>query len=121
MNEQIKQALTQDRTIDITTTGRKTGQLRRIEIWFHNVEGKLYITGMPGRRSWYANLKTNPDFTFHLKESVQADLAAQARPILEESERREVLEKLLQKLGGDRDLETWVKDSPLVQVTLAET
>ena len=72
MNEQIVQALKQDRVIDITTTGRKTGQHRRIEIWFHNLADRIFITGMPGRRrSWYANLVANPDFIFHLKESVR--------------------------------------------------
>ena len=70
MDESIKQALERDRTIDITTTGRKTGQPRRTEIWFHNVEGRLYITGTPGRRDWYANLLAHPEFTFHLKQSV---------------------------------------------------
>lgn len=69
MDEAIKQALDQDRTIDITTTGRKTGQLRHTEIWFHNLDGELYITGTPGRRDWYANLLGDPEFTFHLKES----------------------------------------------------
>lgn len=34
---EIKQALVDDRRIDITTTGCKTGSARRIEIRFHNV------------------------------------------------------------------------------------
>ena len=71
MNDAIKNALVTDRTIDITTMGRKSGQPRRIEIWFHNIEGKLYITGQPGTRSWYANMVTNPDFIFHLKGSAR--------------------------------------------------
>ena len=36
MNAEVSRALEQDRTIDITTTGRKTGQLRKTEIWFHS-------------------------------------------------------------------------------------
>ena len=74
MDEAVQQALERDRTIDITTTGRNTGQPRRKEIWFHNIEGRLYITGTPGSRDWYANLVANPQFTFHLKQSAQADL-----------------------------------------------
>lgn len=118
MNEQIKAALGSDQTIDITTIGRKTGQPRRIEIWFHNMDGKLYITGSPGSRDWYANLAANPEFTFHLKESVEADLPARARPITEDSERREVLAKILETLSGERDFTEWVKRSPLVEVEL---
>jgi deazaflavin-dependent oxidoreductase (nitroreductase family) len=119
MNEQIKAALARDQTIDITTIGRKTGQPRRIEIWFHNIDGKLYITGSPGSRGWYANLLANPEFTFHLKRSVQADLPARARPITGESERREVLARIVETLSGERDFEEWVKRSPLVEVELA--
>src|ERR1700684_589218 len=82
MNDEAAKALASDRVIDITTTGRQTGQPRRIEIWFHRVDGKYYITGTPGRpRSWYANLVAHPAFTFHLKESATADLPATARPI----------------------------------------
>lgn len=118
MNEQIVQAINNDLTIDITTIGRKTGQPRRIEIWFHNLSGRLYITGTPGSRDWLANLQTNPSFTFHLKESVQADLPARAVPVVDEDERRQVLSEILQKLGRNDDVERWVAESPLVEVLL---
>ena len=36
--------------IDITTTGRQTGQPHRIEIVFHNVGGRIFVSGMPGVR-----------------------------------------------------------------------
>ena len=118
MDEKIRQALAQDRTIDITTTGRHSGQPRRLEIWFHNVDGRLFITGLPGRRDWYANLVAHPDFTFHLKEGVQADLPARARSILDPAERRAVLGPIVARLGREADLERWLADSPLVEVTL---
>jgi deazaflavin-dependent oxidoreductase (nitroreductase family) len=120
MNEQIKRALAQDRTIDITTIGRQTGQPRRIEIWFHNVDGKLYITSFPGARSWYANMLAHPDFTFHLKETVRADLPATARPVRAEAERREILTRIIENLDEERDLEAWIKGSPLVEVVLKD-
>jgi deazaflavin-dependent oxidoreductase (nitroreductase family) len=118
VDDDIGRALERDRTIDITTTGRKTGQRRRKEIWFHNIEGRLYITGTPGRRDWYANLLAHPEFTFHLKESVRADLQATAGPILKSAQRREVFAKIHQKLGGTRDLDAWLAGSPLVEVKL---
>jgi deazaflavin-dependent oxidoreductase (nitroreductase family) len=118
MNEQIKQALERSQTIDITTIGRKTGQPRRIEIWFHNLDGQLYLTGLPGRRDWYANLKAKPEFTFHLKEIIQADLPATARVIEAMAERREVFSRLLPKLNQAADFATWLERSPLVEVTL---
>ena len=92
MDDTITHALEQDRTIDITTTGRKTGQSRRIEIWFHNLDGDLYITGLPRPCNWYANFLAHPDFIFHLKETLQADLPARATPVVEPAERRIVLD-----------------------------
>ena len=118
MADDVKRALEQDRVIDIITTGRKSGRPRTTEIWFHNIEDGFFITGTPGRRDWLANLVDQPEFTFHLKESVQADLQARATPIFDNARRREVMAKIIAKLGGDRDLDTWVEDSPLVEVEL---
>ena len=118
MDDIIPRALRQDRTIDITTIGRKTGQPRRIEIWFHNLDDNLFITGSPGLRSWYANLVVNPEFTFHLKDSVQADLPARATPLLDEEQRRQVLSAILQNLDKNDEIDTWVRGSALVQVEL---
>ena len=118
MSDDLRRALEQDRVIDITTTGRTSGQPRRIEIWFHNLGGRLYITGRPGRRSWYANLVANPELTFHLKRSVQTDLPARARPITEADERREVLSKILETIEMAGEIERWVERAPLVEVEL---
>jgi hypothetical protein len=117
MTPDITAALETDRTIDITTIGRTTGEPRRLEIWFHNVDGRIFITGTPGRRDWHANLLADPAFTFHLKESIQADLPAVARSITEPTEKRAVFEVLLERLGYADRIETWLADSPLVEVT----
>ena len=119
MDERISHALEKDRTIDITTRGRKTGTDRRTEIWFHNLDGTLYITGPPGSRDWYANLVANAEFTFHLKRSVKADIPGLARPITAPEERRIIFLGVFAKLSGDRDLDEWMEGSPLVEVNLA--
>jgi len=118
VDEKIKQALAHDRVIDITTIGRQSGQPRRLEMWFHNVGGRLYITGLPGTRDWYANLVANPAFTFHLKESATADLPAHARPITDPDERLLVLTPILARLGRSEQLAEWLAASPLVAVTI---
>ncbi len=80
MDERVRQALANDRTIDITTTGRSSGLPRRIETWFYRVDDQIYLTGSPGRRDWYANLLANPDFTFHLKQSVARGTSRSRNP-----------------------------------------
>ncbi len=113
----IEQALAHDRVIDITTIGRKTGEARRIEIWFHRIDGRIYITGTPGARSWYANLVANPEFTFHLKETTQADLAATATPV-EGAEKERLLAAIAASIPGNR-ITLDPAASPLVEVTWA--
>ena len=82
MDTDIATALEQSGIADITTTGRKTGLPRRIEIFFHNFDGNLYLAGRPGfKRDWLANLDSNPDFTLHLKRGVSADIPARATVI----------------------------------------
>lgn len=120
MDEQIRRALTHGATIDITTTGRRSGEDRRVEIVFHTFDGRLYITGMPraGRtRAWLLNLGADPHFTFHLKGSVMADLPATARIITDDAERRAVFANVV-KVWRGQDIETMTHDSPLIEVTI---
>ena len=120
MDEELRQALERDEVIDITTTGRKTGSRRRVEIWFHYQDGRLFVTGTPGPRDWYANLVADPAFTFHLKQSRQRDIPAVATPILDEARRREVFDgmRALEPRMGHMVVEEWVARSPLVEVEL---
>jgi deazaflavin-dependent oxidoreductase (nitroreductase family) len=114
----INSALERGQTIDITTVGRRSGEPRRIEIVFHNIGGRIYISGIPARnkRDWLLNLEANPDFTFHLKGRLKADLPATARVIDDEAERRQVLPYVARNWGRD-DLDQMVRYSPLIEVT----
>ena len=120
MHPAITRALVQGHTIDITTTGRRSGLARRIEIVFHNFGGRLYITGLPRAghtRAWLHNLSANPHFTFHLKGPLVADLSATARMINDETERRAVFARVANVWQG-QDVETMTRHSPLIEVTI---
>ena len=117
-NNDICRALAEDRTIDITTIGRKSGEPKRIETWFHNLDGEIYLTGTPGKRDWYANLVANPAFTFHLKGTATADIEARAFALTDADGRREVLAKILARLDRSDALDQWVAGSPLVRLDL---
>jgi deazaflavin-dependent oxidoreductase (nitroreductase family) len=109
--EELLAALRRNRTMDITTIGAKTGLPRRIEIWAWPDGDRLYLTGSPGRRDWYANLRANPDFTLHLRRGIEANVPARARPIEELAERRPIFERL-----RPAHADAWTAGSPLVEV-----
>lgn len=123
MNDQIKQALQgKEVVIDITTTGRRSGVPRRMEIWFHNINGQIIITGTPGPRGFLANLIANPIFTFHLKGEVKADLSATARIITDPDERHAIMSApqtawYRDQVGG---IEPLVDGSPMLEVIFTD-
>ncbi len=118
-NDAIRAALARGGIIDLTTTGRKSGEPRRIEIVFHAIDGRIVISGMPRgeKRGWLANVDADPRVTIHLKQDVVADLSGAARVIVIEEERRALLAHVARAWGRD-DLEVMVRDSPLMEVVL---
>ena len=119
MDDTIRTALRSGQVIDITTTGRKTGQPRRLEIVYHVFGGRIYISGMPRadrERAWLQNLRANPRFTFHLTKGPVADLPATARVIDDPAERHEVLARVAQVWR--RDPAEMEAHSPLIEVLI---
>jgi hypothetical protein len=124
----VRRALDEDQTIDIVTTGARSGIRRTTEIWFTRVGEEIYITGTPAgdgtsgarrRRDWLANLKAHAEFDFVLKESVDATLPAVAVEVTDPGERTRVFSA--PGAGYYRDttgsIERLVDDAPLVRVT----
>ncbi len=117
-----RDALAHPNPVDITTTGRRSGQSRRIEIWVHLIEDRIIITSSPGRRSWYANMLAAPDIILHIKHGTKSDIPATTRPILDPHERRAVF-NLIQNQSAYRSqmtlpVEERIEGSCLVELTL---
>jgi len=121
----------EERTIDITTTGRRSGEPRRIEIAFYRFEDSIYLSGIPGPRprSWLLNLTAEPHFIFHLKHGVVADLPATAIVITDPAERRRIFIDFVEDFNQRHDsdspwpkavLEDWVAHSPLAKVSFED-
>jgi deazaflavin-dependent oxidoreductase (nitroreductase family) len=135
MRDDIRQALDVDRsatleqrTVDITTIGRRSGEPRRIEIVFYRFEDSIYLSGVPGPRprSWLLNVTAEPHFVFHLKHGVVADVPSIATVITDPAERRRILadfvEDFNRRHGPDSEwpdavFEDWVARSPLAKVS----
>src|SRR5262245_66147729 len=71
----------------LTTTGRRTGRPREIEIWFTRREGRLYLVAEHRERAqWVRNLRALPRVTVRVGRRTFAvtarvvDARAEARP-----------------------------------------
>ena len=116
MNDRIRLALDSDRLVDITTTGRKTGKQHRIEVGLRHLDGQIYLSNSPGTRDWAANLLAKPEFTYHLKQSTQIDVAARATSITDVDRKRKLLTAILAKEDHLDQLEARMEGSRLFQV-----
>jgi deazaflavin-dependent oxidoreductase (nitroreductase family) len=114
----VRDELADDPTIDITTTGRRSGQPRRLEIWMLEIDGRFFITGTPGPRDWLANLRADPTLVVHLKRRAHLDLDARAEPVTDERTRRLVLAHLSARwYRGQSALDDLLVAAPMVEVT----
>jgi deazaflavin-dependent oxidoreductase (nitroreductase family) len=123
VDETVRAALAQSQIIDLTTTGRTTGQLRRIEIFLHHDDGQLFITGMPRAdrtRDWIHNIRADPHVVVHLKQSVVADVPATARVVDAPDERRPLIE-MAARTWRRTDIDEMLRHSPLIVLTVDDT
>jgi hypothetical protein len=103
----------------ITTTGRRTGQPRRVELAFHNVAGQIVLSGRPGfPRGWVANIGAHAELTFHLVRGVRADIPARGRVVTDLEERERLLAPVSR--AWRIDLGLMVRSAPLVVVSFPE-
>jgi deazaflavin-dependent oxidoreductase (nitroreductase family) len=121
-SDAIRRLLDRGGLIDITTTGRRSGLPRRLEIVFHGIDGRIVITGKPRhrKRAWLLNLEADPRMTFHIKGPLQADLPATARVITDDTERRATAEWVVANAWRNEDVDEMTAYSPMIEVTLTE-
>jgi deazaflavin-dependent oxidoreductase (nitroreductase family) len=122
LDDATRAALNQSQVIDLTTTGRRTGQPRRIEIFLHHDDDRLYITGMPRAdrtRDWIHNIAADPHVVVHLKQSVVADVPATARVVTDLDERRPFIEAAARRWRRT-DVPEMLQHSPLIVLSVGD-
>lgn len=95
----------------LTTTGRRTGEPHRIEIWFALADGVAYLLSGGGDRSdWVRNLLIAPDVVLEIGEHTRT---TRARIVTDPGEdalaRRVVADKYRSRYRGD--LTDWGRTS----------
>jgi len=111
-------ALYRSQLIDLTTTGRSSGEPRRIEIYLHHLDGRLFISGQPSprTRAWIHNVAADPHVVIHLKAGTVVDVPALARVVDDPEERRPLIEAAAARWGRD-DIDAMMAQSPLIEIT----
>lgn len=108
--------LSRVRTIDLTTIGRRSGTLSRVEIWWFYVAERFIITGTPGKRDWFANILANPAIVVH---TPVGDFPGQADVITDPGLRRQVFtDGETSWYKSQTELESLVATAPMIEVRL---
>ncbi len=122
MDATTRETLDHSQVIDLTTTGRRTGQPRRIEIFVHNLGGQLVISGMPragSTRAWLLNAGDDPRVTLHYTRAQSPfDVEGTARVVTDPAERRALLEGVARNWKRT-DVDVMMEHSPLMVVKVA--
>jgi deazaflavin-dependent oxidoreductase (nitroreductase family) len=106
------------RTIEITTTGHRSGRPVRIEIWWFRVDDLFVITGTPGPRDWLANLQADPRLTVH---ALGHSYPATAHPITDRAFRRRFFTQANDEIAwylSQADVGDLIENAPMIEVRL---
>lgn len=104
------------RTVDLVTTGRRSGRPRQIEIWWFRFEDRFVITGTPGRRDWLANVIANP----RVEISTRLGAFSASTSLIDDRafRRRFFTHRAATWYGTQVELERLVAEAPMIEVVL---
>jgi hypothetical protein len=98
-NDSLKDRLARSREVNITVTGRKSGRIISIPVWFVLEEDKLYLLPVQGSDSqWFKNVLNNPMIRIDVRGT-----AAEFHvfPIIDAARVSSVVEKFRSKYGAN--------------------
>ncbi len=98
-DDSLQDRLSRDSEINITVTGRKSGNSITLPIWFVWDDGKLYLLPVKGSDTqWYKNALKNPAIRIGARG---AEAEARAVPVTDAKGVSSVVEKFRSKYGAD--------------------
>jgi deazaflavin-dependent oxidoreductase (nitroreductase family) len=102
--ESIQRLAAEEKEVEFTTFGRKTGKPSRKIIWITNREGRLYIrSGLGLTRDWPQNLLANGRGILHVAGH---DVPVKARHVTDPVEARAMHAPVKQKYNAERPSST---------------
>jgi len=97
-NDVLKDRLSRSREVNITVTGRKSGRLISIPVWFVLEDDKLYLLPVQGSDThWYKNVLKNPSIRIDARN---AETEVKVVLITDATQVSSVAEKFRHKYGA---------------------
>jgi deazaflavin-dependent oxidoreductase (nitroreductase family) len=114
---ELRGALDETNEVDLTVTGRKSGQESTRPIWFVEEGDRLLLLPVTGSDSnWYRNLVKTPEIRLSAEG---AEVSAAAKPIEDAPAVEDVVEKFRSKYGADQVARYYAKQNAAVEVPLS--
>lgn len=114
-----RQDLASTRTIDLITVGRRSGERRRVEIWWFHVDGRFFITGTPGRRDWLANVRSEPRVVIGVRGT---EIEATVREVDDAVTRHRVFSTPETRwYTSQSELDRLVAEAPMIEVLFGDS
>jgi deazaflavin-dependent oxidoreductase (nitroreductase family) len=106
----------------LTTTGRRTGRPHRIEIWFFERGGRLYLlSGGQDGSDWVRNVRNEPSVTLELarhRGPATARVVDDGDDPAQAPARQGLRDKYEPEYGSS--LARWARESLLVEITVLD-
>ena len=105
----------------LTTTGRRTGRLHTVEIWFVLRDRRLFLLSGGGRRSdWVRNLLADPNVVLKLGDSTHRGVARLVEGSPEDDPIRKAVAAKYQGWREGKPLGEWARTSPVIEIELGD-
>jgi hypothetical protein len=116
LTEDFRNALRDRDEVDLTVTGRRSGNESSRPIWFVEDGDRLLLLPVTGSDSnWYRNALENPEIRL---TADGAELRSSAKPIEDETGVADVVEKFGEKYGVGRVREYYPKRNAALEIPL---
>jgi len=114
--EQLERSLAGTDEIEVTVTGRVSGEPVTRTVWFAQEGDRLYLLPVRGSDSdWFKNVRKTPMIRI---SAAGGEARMHVRPILDTSRVRDVVEKFRAKYGADQVRKYYSKLDVAVEVPL---
>ena len=102
----------------LTTTGRVTGRLHEIEIWFGLQKSTLYLLSGSEESDWVKNLRKNPAVKVRIAKHTFAGTARLVRDQEEDTSARYLVAEKYQEWEEGKTLSEWARTALPVAIDL---